>query len=179
MKSNSEPAWIEAGYEIFAKEGPNGLKVEHVAKKVGISKSSFYHLFIDMELFQEKLLQYHLKKAAEMQELALEATNIDPEMIQILVSKKKELLFQRQLCIHRDNEAFQTCFDKALSTVVEAFFQQWVSLLGLESQKHIAKTILKVYTDNFFLRITEENLNVTWVRSLIQEIKLLVNDVRK
>ncbi|MBX7226579.1 MAG: TetR/AcrR family transcriptional regulator [Chitinophagales bacterium] len=179
MKNNSEQAWIEAGYEIFAKEGPNGLKVEHIAKKVGISKSSFYHLFIDMELFQEKLLQYHLKNAAEMQQLAMDAKNIDPEMIQILVGKKKELLFHRQLCIHRDNKTYQTYFDKAQSVVVEAFFQQWVTLLGLESQKHIAKTILKVYTDNFFLRITEENLNIAWVRSLIQEIKLLVNDVRK
>lgn len=61
MKTNTEQPWIEAGYEIFAEDGPNGLKVEHIAKKINISKSSFYHLFVDMELFQEKLLEYHLE----------------------------------------------------------------------------------------------------------------------
>ena len=47
MKSNTEQPWLEAGYEIFSKEGITGLKVEILSRKVGISKSSFYHLFVD------------------------------------------------------------------------------------------------------------------------------------
>jgi hypothetical protein len=31
--------WIKTGYEIFALKGESGLKVEMLARKVGISKS--------------------------------------------------------------------------------------------------------------------------------------------
>ncbi|MFZ4399682.1 MAG: TetR/AcrR family transcriptional regulator, partial [Bacteroidales bacterium] len=43
-----EEIWIIKGYETFAFFGENGLKVEQLAKSVGISKSSFYHHFADL-----------------------------------------------------------------------------------------------------------------------------------
>ena len=46
-----EKKWLEVGYRCFADRGPNGLKVERLSKKVGKNKSSFYHLFADLEVF--------------------------------------------------------------------------------------------------------------------------------
>ncbi len=59
MKKEINKAWINAGYQIFAYEGPNGLKVERLAKAVGKNKSSFYHLFGDLEIFIDHLLKHH------------------------------------------------------------------------------------------------------------------------
>ncbi len=50
--TENKDIWIKTGYEIFALSGENGLKIEVLAKKVGISKSSFYHHFADLEIFQ-------------------------------------------------------------------------------------------------------------------------------
>ena len=46
--------WILCGYDIFSKEGSNGLKIEVIARRVNKSKSSFYHHFADLDLFIEK-----------------------------------------------------------------------------------------------------------------------------
>ena len=53
--------WIEIGYKTFAKLGPDGLKIEALARAVGKSKSSFYHLFATLEIFQRALLIHHLE----------------------------------------------------------------------------------------------------------------------
>lgn len=179
MKTNTEQPWIEAGYEIFAKDGPNGLKVEHIAKKINISKSSFYHLFVDMELFQEKLLEYHLEKARNMSEQSKNCTAIVPDILNLFLENKNALLFNRQLCIHRNNQLFQTYSEKAIAIVENTYFDKWVELLGLHTQQHIAKNILKIYTDNFLLRISNETLTYDWLLSLLDEIKILLKDIKK
>ena len=51
--------WIEAGYEIFAHEGPEGVQIEKLARKVGLNKSGFYHYFSDRDVFFTRLLEYH------------------------------------------------------------------------------------------------------------------------
>ncbi|NQZ48466.1 MAG: TetR/AcrR family transcriptional regulator, partial [Erythrobacter sp.] len=64
--------WIKAGYTLFAEEGPQGLKVEVIARRVNKSKSSFYHHFADLEVFTEFLLDHHLKQSAHLAELEKE-----------------------------------------------------------------------------------------------------------
>jgi AcrR family transcriptional regulator len=54
---------ISKGYEFFSLFVEKGLIIEQLAKEVGKSKSSFYHHFADLEIFLEKLLQYHLSKS--------------------------------------------------------------------------------------------------------------------
>lgn len=179
MKNNTATPWLEAGYEIFALEGPGGLKVETIAKKVGISKSSFYHLFVDLEIFQEELLKYHITQAEKMAALSQHCQNIDPDTLHLFIEYKIPLLFNRQLCINRENKLYQFYFEKATSLVETTYFDKWVDLLGLHEQKHIARNILKIYTDNFFMRISKENLNYNWLQSLLEEIKTLVKDVKK
>ncbi len=179
MVNQTEQSWLVAGYEIFAKEGPVGLKVEPIARMVGKSKSSFYHLFVDMDLFQEKLLVYHLQKAKLMAAQSTLCTSIVPDTLNLFLENKIPLLFNRQLCIHRNNQQYQTIFEKATATVEQTYFDKWVDLLGLQAQQHIARNILKLYTDNFFLRISDETFTYEWLLSLLDEIKLLVKDVNK
>jgi AcrR family transcriptional regulator len=66
MFTHKNQSWLFAGYELFAEKGPEGLKIEVLAQKVGISKSSFYHHFADLELFTDFLLKYYLDQAKRM-----------------------------------------------------------------------------------------------------------------
>ena len=60
---DKEQLWITLGYNIFALEGINGLKIERLAKMAGKNKSSFYHFFVDtkhLQLFdREFLILFH------------------------------------------------------------------------------------------------------------------------
>jgi AcrR family transcriptional regulator len=105
MKLNEE-IWIVSGYETFALYGESGLKVEGLAKKVGISKSSFYHHFSDLEIFMDLLMETHLENAKTISKKENQATQINPELINILVDHKMDLLFNRQLRINQQKPIY-------------------------------------------------------------------------
>jgi AcrR family transcriptional regulator len=67
---NIKRPWILIGYDIFSKDGKNGLKVEVIARLAKKSKSSFYHHFAEMDLFIEDLLAYQVFKRISLQRLA-------------------------------------------------------------------------------------------------------------
>jgi AcrR family transcriptional regulator len=106
MKPDPTASWLQAGYELFAAGGPAGLKIEVLAKQVGISKSSFYHHFADLEIFRDLLLAYHVRQAHRLAEKEAACACINPALITVLVAHKTDLLFQRQLRVHRHNHLY-------------------------------------------------------------------------
>jgi AcrR family transcriptional regulator len=54
--------WIHEGYSMLAKEGPNCIQIERLARNIGTNKSSFYHYFVDRDIFFDELIQHHIKK---------------------------------------------------------------------------------------------------------------------
>ena len=75
--STSKQSWILIGYQMFSLDGPTGLKIEVIARQMKKSKSSFYHHFADLEIFQEYLLKHHLKQAYFIGEKEINSKNID------------------------------------------------------------------------------------------------------
>ena len=53
--------WIISGYEMVAKHGFDGMKIEPLARIINKSKSSFYYHFADLEIFYDELLDFHLE----------------------------------------------------------------------------------------------------------------------
>lgn len=49
--------WIAAGLDALAKEGVSGLQVETLARKIGITKGSFYWHFKDRNDFHQAILE--------------------------------------------------------------------------------------------------------------------------
>ncbi|MEM6343900.1 MAG: TetR/AcrR family transcriptional regulator [Bacteroidota bacterium] len=166
--------WIQAGYRLFAKLGPQGLKIEVIARQVQKSKSSFYHHFADLEVFTEHLLHLHVEQTALISEKEKRCQNIDPELIAVLVEHKQDLLFNRQLRINREVPAFKACFEKSNQYVAESFLPLWVSELGLTQKPQLAHLVLGLATENFYLQITEENLNHDWLAAYFHQIHHMV-----
>ncbi|MEM6297945.1 MAG: TetR/AcrR family transcriptional regulator [Bacteroidota bacterium] len=104
-----EKKWIEHGYRIFAYDGAGSLKVERISRAVKKNKSSFYHLFADLEVFTQRLLDFHLDQSKIIAEKETNAKS-EQEIIKILVDHKVDLLFNRQLRFHRENPDFEKCF---------------------------------------------------------------------
>lgn len=178
MNDKKQP-WIEVGYSIFSQEGPQGLKVEALAKKVGKSKSSFYHHFADLEVFIDYLLKHHIQKSEETAIKAKDCQVMIPDFLDLLLAIKQDLLFNRQLRINRTLAGYKECFEKANKPVEKAFLKIWSKPLGLEENEALAQVVLNLAVENFYLRITDETLTHEWLLSYWEEIKLMIKGLKQ
>ncbi len=170
--------WVQKGYQIFAWEGPLGLKVERLAKAVGKSKSSFYHFFADLDIFTDFLLKYHLEQSKVVADKEAQCTTLEG-LIEVLVEHKIDLLFSRQLRIHRENPAFAECFTKINEISLPAIIPLWSDIIGLADNSYLSGLVLQLSLENFFLQITDETLNPDWLHHYFKNIKDLVRQFKK
>jgi AcrR family transcriptional regulator len=167
--------WIVKGYEIFALHGQSRLKVEPLAKEVGKSKSSFYHHFADLEVFMEYLLNYHIEQAYIIAEKERNAQSINPELINLLVEHKTDLLFNRQLRINQNIESFATVLEQSDKIVGDAFINLWVKDQGLQLTPKQIEGIFTLALENFYLQINPENLNPEWLATYFENLNKIVS----
>jgi AcrR family transcriptional regulator len=171
MTADHKQIWITTGYATFALTGNDGLKIEPLAKKVGISKSSFYHHFADTELFMEGLLDYHLQQCHIMARKEGNCQCIDPELIHVMLEHKMDLLFNRQLRVHRANKLFNNILTQSNQITADAFVAVWVKDLGLRLNKNQLAGIFELALENFFLQITAANLTQHWLTNYFANLK--------
>ena len=179
MTDDVKRPWIIVGYELFAKDGPNGMKVEVMARTVQKSKSSFYHHFADLEVFTEELLFFHMQRAKHVAERERACNTIVPELLNVLVDAKTDLLFNRQLRIHRDLPAFKKSFEESNDLASKALMQLWATELGLSDNQKLAGLLFKLVMDNFYLQISEKNLTYAWLLSYFTELGTMVEEMKK
>ncbi|MEI7596899.1 MAG: TetR/AcrR family transcriptional regulator [Bacteroidota bacterium] len=176
MTNDSTDIWIKTGYEIFAISGHVGLKIEPLARKVGKSKSSFYHYFADLEIFIDRLLQFHIEQSYLIANKEQQANNIDPQLIDILVEHRIDLLFNRQLRINQNIQSFSDTLNQSNKIVGNGFVKVWVKDLNLQlSQKQI-EGIFTLALENFFLQINVDNLNYKWLSEYFANLKRIARN---
>jgi AcrR family transcriptional regulator len=177
--NNIKQPWILIGYELFSTDGPTSLKVETIAKKVGKSKSSFYHHFTDVEIFTELLLKHHLTQVKIMAERERLCKKVVPDLLHVLVECKEDLLFNRQLRINRHIPLYKKCFEKATEVVGDAIVSIWSAELGLTGKTKQAALVLNLTIENFFLQITADTLTYKWLEQYIYELRKMVHALKK
>jgi AcrR family transcriptional regulator len=57
MTDTKGDAWIEAGFAEIARSGVEGVRVEVLAKNLGVTKGGFYRRFKDRAALLEGMLQ--------------------------------------------------------------------------------------------------------------------------
>jgi AcrR family transcriptional regulator len=179
MPNDSKQAWILCGYRLFAQAGPNGLKVEVLARAVGKNKSSFYHHFADLEVFTEILLSYHLERSAIIADRERQCKQVVPELLHLMVEVKEDLLFNRQLRINRNVSQFRQCFETASQEVGAAIIGIWAEALGLSGNSPLALMVLNLSLENFYLQITEETLTYEWLLSYVKGLQSMVQAFKR
>ncbi len=173
-----EQAWIETGYRCFACEGPSALRVERISREVGKNKSSFYHLFADMEVFIDRLLGHHLNQAKAMTRKEANAKH-EADLIKVLMAHKTDLLFNRQLRVYRENSNFEKCFVQTNQLSLPALLPVWKKVIGLSENTYLAQMVLQLSLENFYLQITDETLTEPWLREYFANIRQMVNHFKK
>jgi AcrR family transcriptional regulator len=57
--------WIDFGLTALAREGPDALKADVLARKLGVSRGSFYWHFADLGAFHSKVIEHWRQVATE------------------------------------------------------------------------------------------------------------------
>lgn len=177
MMDSSAAPWIEAGYRVFATSGPQALRVEQLAREVGISKSSFYHHFADVPSFLERLLHHHVERGKVEAMKARGCRSFDPEFIHLLVEIRMDLQFNWQLRLHRENVAFQICYQRVHTLMEQEVMGIWSEALGIPGQTQLARNIFTVVTDLFYQRFPKEQLTYAWFVAFLSEVRGFMADV--
>jgi len=55
---NTREDWINAGIAILEKQGIDNVKIESMARKLGVSKGGFYGYFLNRDTFLQAMLDY-------------------------------------------------------------------------------------------------------------------------
>jgi len=72
MPSRSD--WIQAGLSAVADEGPNGLRIDRLCQRLGVSKGSFHHHFGGSSDFKQAILAAYEVLVVEALDHAIERT---------------------------------------------------------------------------------------------------------
>lgn len=167
----SKHLWLEKGYTLFAESGIQSLKIEPLAQLVGISKSSFYHYFADLEVFMEELLEYHLQQAKVMAEKEKKAQSMNPELVEILLEHRTNLLFHRQLRFQQDRADFAATIQKANAFIGDELLLLWMRDMNLPLTRRQLEGVFVLAMENFFLLAHPENLNKSWLSGYFSNLK--------
>jgi len=166
--------WINSGYLRFAEGGLAAVRVEAMARDTGVSKSSFYHHFADLEVFFEALCIYHLERAAIIAEKETACTNIDPELIEVLTEHRTDLLFNRQLRVLRDDPVFGRCVRDADAAMGDGFIALWQRDLNRPVTPDQLRALFSLALENFFLQLTPEHLTREWLSAYFKNLRAVV-----
>lgn len=168
--------WIKKGYEVFALSGEKGIIIEQLAKEVGKSKSSFYHHFADIDIFLEKLLLHHLNMSSIIAEKERNAKTINPDLINILIEHKTDLLFNRQLRINSNNSNFKKVLIKSNEIIGKDFIKLWLKDTSLKLTSKQAEGFFELAMENFYLQINQENITKIWLANYFDNLNRIAHN---
>ncbi len=176
MKNKGKQQWVEKGYQLVSEVGFTKVNIEYLSREINKNKSSFYYYFGDWDGFEEELLAHHLAFGKRFELEAQGCKRIIPDMIELFLRSKTDVFFHKQLRIYRQNPKFKECFESVYGMFENAIIGQWALFLNMQMQPMLAGKFLTLISENFLLRITNEDYTFSWMESYLSEISNLMSD---
>jgi AcrR family transcriptional regulator len=171
--------WIEAGYELFAIDGPDGIQVEKLSRILGLNKSGFYHHFGDRESFFNLMIQHHYLLNQQFCDGISVADNFIPGFINLAIKYKIPVLVQMQLRRHEDVPIFRVAFDTCKKRNLPYIIPLWADYLGISDNPPLAAELYTIFQEIFFMRITPENLTFEFAERIAVHFLLVMSAVKR
>ena len=174
MNGKNKQQWIDKGYQIVSENGFTTINIEFIARALHKNKSSFYHYFGDVIGFENALLEHHLMLAKQFALEVKNCSHITPGLIHVFLDHKIDILFHKNLRIHREKVHYKKCFEAAYDLFEEAVLDKWILFLKLEDHSFLSSKLLRLMSENFLLQITNENFTYPWLEHYLLDISKLV-----
>lgn len=175
-KQNGLAPWVEAGYDLFALEGMNGIQVERLARILQRNKSGFYHYFGDMESYSSDLLKLHKRKADAFFIELQSVRSIDPDYLNLIVKYKTSILFQIQ-CYRSGNAALISVAEKINLQEEQNLRGLWAQYIGFDHNPELANRFFVIIRDMFHGRVNSQNFDYSFLLTIATEAKSLVQQI--
>ena len=152
--------WIETGYRHFIEYGPKELKITNIAHDAGVSRTTFYHFFTDLDDFIDHLLGHH-RELAKVFHAELKKAKTYTDLFKIMASEPylTGILFHRQLLLHKDNPYFYQTYQALNKIGNEIVFPLWAVYYGYEGNSLVGKKIHLMLLDIWYLNIQKSDFN--------------------
>lgn len=177
-RSNSYNIWIVKGYELLAREGPEGLQVERLARILDFNKSGFYHYFGNQSTYIQHLMQHHLKNVDLMVEAVHSMPQFMPGFAQLLADFSLSILTQKQLQRSRHIPLFAKTYDEVNKKIDPTILSQWANFIEIPDNPTLALRYLEFVRDLFYARVTSTTLTFEFVYNFIIESKEICDGFR-
>ena len=156
MKSNKTyDTWILKGYDFFAETGPVRFSIRELSKRIGLSRTSFNYHFGNKQYYFENLLQFHLDRVTEFNQIVRQQKNLEMEDFMKFMDDYAVIArFQLRLFNHRHTDQFDKAYVQGLEINIRYGLLQWLTnILGLNGiAEDKAKRAYFLFTDTFFAR---------------------------
>jgi len=176
-KAKNSSVWTEAGYNLFAEEGIEGIQVERIARILKLNKSGFYHYFGDIDGYCEELIKLHKRKAdLYLADLAT-VKSIDPEYFMVLVQHKIPCMFHLQLIRRKDNPLFYKTAEQIDQQEDGIIGELWSDYLGIHDHPELAIRYFNIVRDMLYARINFNNFDYHTLHKFMAEAKAVMQQM--
>jgi AcrR family transcriptional regulator len=176
-KHKNSAGWTEAGYNLFAREGLDGIQVERLARILQLNKSGFYHYFGDLEGFCMELLELHKKKVDDFVDEVYGIKRLDPEYLHLVISHAQTVMFQVQLVRNTNNHFLHAASEMVDWKVQSAIRELWCDYLNIPSDTSLGIRYYAIVRDMFYTRISFQNLNYTFLHKMVTDAKSIMDEI--
>lgn len=175
-KTNSRDHWLNAGYELFAEEGPQGIQVERLARILDLNKSGFYHYFGEIENFLEAWMDIHHRHAVALRDEMNRVQQVDPEFIQALVNFKTSIMFHYQLVRNKHVKLLKDTYEHVNELIDPVNVRLFADFIGFKDRATFAAKYYGQVRDMFYIQINRERMNFDFIRKFLYEARDVIND---
>lgn len=170
MVREGKSLWLQMGYQTFSKEGLAGLRVERLSKELGISKSSFYHLFVDFENYQSQLYDLHEERILLLLEKEKLCQNIFPDFISLCLEAKEDIFFHQKLRLLRSEESIRALLDRLDLVVMDVFISIWAKEIQKKWDENQFKALFPLAAEYFFSKVEFERYTEDVLNQIFQDL---------
>jgi AcrR family transcriptional regulator len=178
-KSKGMSAWTEEGYNLFAKEGLDGIQVERLARILQLNKSGFYHYFGDLEVFSVELLKLHERKAEDFLAELVQVKSIDPEYLEMIVKYRVTMMFHIHLIRDKSNPAFARIVEMIDQKEDMILGKVWSDYIGFQDSPALALRYFNIVRDMFYSRMSFQTISYSYLQAMMSEAKELMSQIVK
>ncbi len=152
-------AWIKAGYQWFAYNGPDTMKIEVLARSFDLKRSNYYYHFKLNDRFLEEILKEHeVRNGLYQNEIENSCSNYYPDYLRLLVQFKEYVYFQKQLAFRQDKARFKAIFQTTHLSDLEKVVPLWVQSFQIPTwEEKLVLELMSSWATRFFAQLEPDS----------------------
>jgi len=174
---NNSQVWINTGYELFAREGQDGIQVERLARLLGLNKSGFYHYFGNWEVYYKHLMQHHRTMVDLLIYDIQQIDQFGTDYFFVLIKHSDTIMANKQLIRNSHVNLFEQIFNEVTLKIDRATLTIWADYINKPNHPELAFRYLLIIRDLFYSRISHSRLNVSYLDTLFSNAKNFLEEV--